>query len=222
MAGLQTVIDKTGFITINQRKSAGSTISRSGRLKTSVQQGAVYRFTVGAPQGLKYSDNRALLTELDVLDVTVSSNVDIGYTNQAMKYITEYKGGITNPSVGVNGLALNGFSGSEFYIDASGISAGSGTMFKVGDFLQPKGNTNTYRYPYQVTSEVAYSTSSNVTVTVNRPIIPQDGVALTSGNIRLGNEVKFHLTCVTNPTYSVVPHDIIEFSGDFELMETIL
>ena len=221
MAGLQTVIDKTSYITFNQRKSAGSTISRSGRLKTSVQQGGLYRLTVGAPEGLKYSENRALLTELDVLDVTVSSNVDIGATNQAMDYVTAYKGGITEPSVGINGLTLNGFSGSELYIDASGISAGSGTMLKVGDFIQPMGNTGTYSYPYQVTTEVAYGAGSNVIVKVNRPIIPKTSVALTSGGIRLGREVRFHLTCVGNPTYSVVPHDLIQFTGDFELLETI-
>jgi len=221
MAGLQTVIDKTGFITFNQRKSAGSTISRSGRLKTSVQQGGLYRLTVGAPEGLRYSQNRALLTELDVLDVTVSSNVDIGATNTAMDYVTAYKGGITSSSVSSNGLTLIGFSGSELYVNASGVSAGSGTLVKVGDFIQPMGSTGTYSYPYQVTSEVAYGTGSNVTISVNRPIIPQTGVALTSGGIRLGKEVRFHLTCVSNPTYSVVPHDLIQFTGDFELMETI-
>ncbi len=223
MDALQEVIDKTGFITINQRKSAGSTISRSGHLKTSVQQGGLYRFTVGAPQGLTYSTNRELLTGLDVLDVTVSSNVSIGNDGtQKLDYITKYQGGITNSSYGINGLTLNGFSGSTLYIDATNISAGSGTMFKVGDFLQPHGNTQTYKYPYQVTTEVAYSTSSNVHVQVNRPIIDQPGVSLTSGGLRLGREVYFNLTCLQNPTYSVVPYDLIEFTGDFELMETII
>ena len=59
--GLQTIIDKTSFITIDKRKGAGFTVSRSGHIKTSVQQGSLYRFTVGAPEGLKYSENRGLL-----------------------------------------------------------------------------------------------------------------------------------------------------------------
>jgi len=221
MAGLQSVIDKTGFITFNQRKSAGSTISRSGHLKTSVQQGALYRFTVGAPQGLRYSENRALLSELDGIDVTVASNVSLSNFNNNLQYVTEITGGIDSPGIG-GGITLNGYSGNVLYANLTQATSNDGqTFFKKGDFIQPLGNTSTYKYPYQITSDVTDYAGPNVSIYVNRPIIAQEGVALNTGGFRLGYNVFFNLTAVVNPTYSVVPHDLIEFSGDFELMETI-
>jgi len=216
---LQTIIDNTTYLTINKRKGAGVTVSRSGHIKTSVQQGSLYRFTVGAPQGLKYSDNRGLLESLDTLDITQESNVDIGDTNNNLSYLTEIKGTIGSPGTGA-GLVMVGHSGSELYINFSGAT-GSGTILKKGDFIQPKGNTSTYRYPYQITSDVSATTSANVTVSVHRPVLTQDGVALTSGGVRLGEDCRFHLICANMPTYSVVPHDIIEFTDDFELIERL-
>lgn len=216
---LQTIIDNTTYLTINKRKGAGVTVSRSGHIKTSVQQGSLYRFTVGAPQGLKYSDNRGLLESLDTLDITQESNVDIGDTNNNLSYLTEIKGTISSPGTGA-GLVMVGHSGSELYINFSGAT-GSGTILKKGDFIQPLGNTSTYRYPYQITSDVSATTSANVTVSVHRPVLTQDGVALTSGGVRLGEDCRFHLICANMPTYSVVPHDIIEFTDDFELIERL-
>ena len=217
--GLQTIIDKTSFLTIDKRKGAGFTVSRSGHIKTSVQQGSLYRFTVGAPEGLKYSENRGLLETLDSLDITEESNVDIGDTNTNLSYITEVKGTIDSPDTGA-GLVMVGHSGSDLYINFSGAS-GSGTILKKGDFIQPKGNTSTYRYPYQITSDISATTNANVTVSVHRPVLEQDGVALTSGGVRLGQDCRFHLICANMPTYSVVPHDLIEFTKDFELIERL-
>lgn len=220
--GLQDVINKTGYLTINKRKGAGFTVSRSGHVKTSVQQGSLYRFTVGAPQGLKYSTNRDLVEDLDTLDITQESNVDIGANNTGISYITAYQGDLdaSNHSTKHEIVA---FSGSTLYIQSDSYSA-SGYLFKKGDFIQPLGNTSTYRYPYQVTSDVPNASASNISVPVHRPILSQDGVTILTGakgNYRYGSDVRFHVICANMPTYSVVPHDIIEFTEDFELIERI-
>jgi len=39
--------------------------------------------------------------------------------------------------------------------------------------------------------------------------------------LRFGNDVNFQVKALTMPIYSVVPHDRVEFSGDFQLMEVI-
>jgi len=109
---------------------------------------------------------------------------------------------------------------SELYINCSSAT-GSGNLFKKGDYIQPKGNTDTYRYPYQVTSDVTFSTGSNVTIPVHRPVLSQDGVALTSGGIKVGNDVRWQVKITNLPKYSVVPHDRIAFSSNFELVEVI-
>ena len=140
--GIQTIVDRATFLTVDKRKLASQSISRSGRVKSAEVTSAVpYRFTVGVHEGAKYSENRGLLEQLDALDVTTEEQIDIGKTNTGLSYITSYQGGITSGTI-----TCVGFDGSELYVNTSGV-AGSGTLFKKGDFLQPVGNTGGYRYP---------------------------------------------------------------------------
>ena len=214
---IQAIIDESTFVTINKRKVAASTVSRSGHLKTADRGVNFYQFTVGMPDGLPYSANRNLLEDLDTQDITVEANVSLN-NNSNMQYLTNYQGNIAGAQINIT---MVGHNGANLYINCSSGVSGSGTMFKKGDYIQPKGNTSTYRYPYQVTSDVAFSTGANVTVPVHRGVLTQDGVALTSGGIRVGNDVRFHVKATRMPTYSIVPHDRISFSGNFELMEVI-
>ena len=214
---IQAIIDESTFVTINKRKVAASTVSRSGHLKTADRGVNFYQFTVGMHDGLTYSANRNLLEDLDTQDITVEANVSLN-NNSNMQYLTNYQGNIAGAQI--NNITMVGHSGANLYINCSSAT-GSGTLFKKGDYIQPKGNTSTYRYPYQVTSDVAFSTGANVVVPVHRGVLTQDGVALTSGGIRVGNDVRFHVKATRMPTYSIVPHDRISFSGNFELMEVI-
>ena len=210
----QTIIDNATFINIDKRKTTAMSVSRSGHVKTAERQPSVYKFTVGSVPGLKYSENRGVLEDIDTADRTVEANISLA-NNSGMNYITAYQGGIDGGS-----LSMVGGDGKELYINASSAT-GSGTLFKKGDYLQPEGNTGTYRYPYQVTSDVSFSTGANVTIPVHRPVLSQTGVSITSGGVRKGTEVRFHVKAMSCPTYSIVPHDRIEFAGDFEFVEII-
>ena len=91
--GIQTIIDRASFITVDKKKLASQTISRSGKLLTAeVTSNRPYRFVIGVNPGYSYSGNRDLLEELDSLDITTEENVDIGSTNTGLGYITELKG----------------------------------------------------------------------------------------------------------------------------------
>ena len=136
-----------------------------------------------------------------------------------MNYLTNYQGDIE--SAQINNITVNGIFGSEIYVNCSSAT-GSGNLFEKGDYIQPKGNTDTYRYPYQVTADVTFdSGSSNTTVSVHRPVLSQTGVVLTSGGIKVGNDVRFHVKITNLPKYTIVPHDLLQFSADFELIEVI-
>jgi len=211
----QTIIDNATFINIDKRKTTAMSVSRSGHVKTAERQPSVYKFTVGSVPGLKYSENRGVLEDIDTADRVVEANISLA-NNTGMNYITAYQGGIDGGS-----LSMVGGDGKELYINAS-LATGSGTLFKKGDYLQPQGNTGTYRYPYQVTSDVSFSTGANVTIPVHRPVLSQTGVSITSGGVRKGTEVRFHVKAMSCPTYSIVPHDRIEFAGDFEFVEIII
>ena len=212
-----TIIDNATFFTMDKRKTTAMTVSRSGHIKTAERNPSVYKFTVGSVPGLQYSTNRGVLEDIDKFDRVVEANVSLA-NNSGMAYLTEYQGNISGAQR--NNITMVGSHSNELYINTSGAS-GSGPLFKKGDFIQPKGNTGTYRYPYQVTSDVTFSSSSNVTIPVHRPILSQDGVGITSGGIRTGNDVRFHVKAIVCPTYTIVPHDRIEFDGNFEFVEIL-
>jgi hypothetical protein len=213
----QTIIDNATFISVDKRKTTAMSVSRSGHIKTAERQPSVYKFTVGSVPGLKYSTNRSVLEDIDSADRITEANISLS-NNSGMNYVTAYQGDLDQTAL--DAMVMVGATGNVLTIDMSS-SIGSGTAFKKGDFIQPKGDTGTYRYPYQVTQDVAFSTGSAVAVTVHRPVLSQTGVALTSGGIRVGTAVRFHLKAMVCPTYSIVPHDRIEFSGNFEFAEII-
>jgi len=219
---LQTIIDNATYVTVDRREQSGATISRSGKYKTADRNVNVYTFNVGMHQGLTYSTNRGVLEDIYSTGSTNEANISIN-NNSGMNYLTAYQGDLSGSQQAE--LTVNSTFGSEIYVDQTGITgdtSGYTHIVKKGDYIQPKGNTDTYRYPYQVTSDVAFNgASANTTIPVHRPILSQTGVALTSGGVKLGNDVRWHVKITTLPTYSVVPHDRIEFSDDFAMIEVI-
>jgi len=213
----QTIIDNATYLTINKRKTTAASVSRSGHVKTAERNPSVYSFIVGSVPGLQYSTNRGVLEDIDSADRVTEANISLS-NNAGMNYITAYQGDVADAQL--NNIVMVGGDGKELYINMSGVT-GSGTLFKKGDFVQPAGNANIYRYPYQVTSDVSFSTGANVTVPVHRPVLSQTNQVITSGGLRTGTEVRFHVKAMACPTYSIVPHDLIAFAGDFEFVEII-
>jgi len=211
---LQTIIDNATYISFDQKKIAGQSMSRSGRLLTAELASAVpYKFTVGTHEGLKYSTNRDLISSIDALDITEESTIDIGATNTGLDYITAYQG----DSTGIALCSITGSSGASLILNCG--SAGTGTfLFKKGDYIQP---TGAYRYPYQVTADVAHTTSNPVTVPINRPFIDQDGYTVNGALFKVGRDVTWTVKMLNKPVASVVPHDRVVFNSDFELVEII-
>ena len=219
---LQTIIDNATYVEFDIREQSGSTLSRSGHYKTADRNVNVYSFKVGMHDGLKYSTSRSIIQDVYSTGSTTEANISLN-NNSGMNYLTEYQGDLTTGQQAE--LTLNSTSGSEIYVDQTGITgntSGYAFIFKKGDFIQPKGNTDTYRYPYQVTSDVAFNIAdSNTTIPVHRPILSQSGVALTSGGIKVGNDVRWQVKITNLPKYTIAPHDRIVFTDDFELIEVI-
>jgi hypothetical protein len=218
---LQTIIDNASSITIDKRKVTSSVLTRSGVLRTTAFLGhQPYFFTVNFSASLKYSTNRDLLEDLDALDRVNEETIDIGTTNTKLNYITRYQGNMTNASIStitVNSVADFG----NLYLNCSSVSAGSGYLFKKGDFIQPKGNTNVYRYTYQVTSDVAYSVNANVRVPVHRRLFEQPGQTYIGGGIKVGKDVTWPVKMLQKPNYTILPHDRVVFDSEFQLVEVM-
>ena len=210
--GIQTIIDRASFITVDKKKLASQTISRSGKLLTAeVTSNRPYRFVVGVNPGYSYSSNRDLLEELDNLDVTTEENIDIGSTNTGLSFITELKGSgfggtVTVTSASASSIVLNTTS-----------ATGSGTVLKKGDFIQL---ASSYRYPYQVTADVTWNATS-VTVPIHRNFIEQSGYTVSGKGILLGSNVTWNVKMTNKPPYTIIPNDRFVLEADLELIEVI-
>jgi len=212
---LQTIVDNATFATIKRKKIAGQSISRSGRLLTSEVVSAVpYQFTTGMHNGLRYSTSRGLTEDLNTLDVTEEAVIDIGTTNTSLAYITAYQGDIDLAEIA--DATVTSASASSLVLNTS-LVAGSGFMFRKGDYVQLGSG---YRYPYQVTADVAYN-SSSVTVPLSRPFIPQQGYTVAGKGIVVGPAVTWRVKMINKPTYSVMPGDLLQFDMNFEFIEFI-
>ncbi len=206
----QTIIDNATFINIDKRKTTAMSVSRSGHIKTAERQPSVYKFTVGSVPGLKYSTNRGVLEDIDSSDRVTENTISLN-NNTGMNYLTALQG------TGFGGtVTVTSASGNEIVLDTTSAT-GADTVLKKGDFIQLD---NSYRYPYQVTADVTWHASS-ITVPIHRGFLTQTGYTPAGKGILLGNNVTFKVKAMSCPTYSIVPHDRIEFAGDFEFVEII-
>jgi len=218
---LQDVINKASSISIDKRKVTSSVLTRSGVLRTTAFLGhQPYFFTIDFSASLRYSTNRDLLEDIDTLDRVTEETINIGSSNLRLEYITRYQGNISSSDIStitVNNVADFG----NLYLNCGNISAGSGFLFKKGDFIQPKGNTNVYRYTFQVTSDVAYSVNANVRVPVHRRLFEQPGQTYIGGGIRVGKDVTWPVKMLQKPNYTILPYDRVVFDSEFQLVEVM-
>jgi hypothetical protein len=221
---LQTIIDKSSSIVIDKRKVTSSVLTRSGVLRTTAFLGhQPYFFTVNFSASLKYSTNRDLLEDLDRLDRVNEETIDIGTTNTNLSYITRYQGNASNASLSsitVNNVADFG----NLYLNCSSVTGSTGFLFKKGDFIQPKGNSNVYRYTYQITNDILLSSAAgngNVAVPVHRRLFEQPGQNYYGGGIKVGSQVTWPVKMLQKPNYTILPYDRVVFDGEFQLVEVM-
>jgi len=223
---IQNVINKAETIFITPTKTSGTTISRSGRIKSAqVMTAQPFRITVNFMARGTYADYRATMTELDRLDVINSEGIDIGSTNSGLSWITEYQGDMTANNI--SNLSITSYSGGSILVNTSNVTNTNPTdiLFKAGDYITFNAG---YRYPFVVTQDVQIGAvvtpglgGSNVTVTLHRPVIFQTGYTVAGKGILVGNNVTWNVQMLSKPQYEIIPGRWIEFSGPLELMEVI-
>lgn len=215
---LQTIVDNAMSITIDRRKVSGYTVSRSGQIKiSSIASNVPWQMTIEMHSGLKYSQNRAVLEELDRIDRAITSTINIGTSNPGLAYLTKYQGDLSTSDIGnITVAAANVLTVT---LDVSSVSAGSGAyVFRKGDYFTLDG---AYKYPYTVTSDVLRGAGSTLSVPINRPFITQSGYTTVGAGIEVGKDITWNMVIISKPSYSVVPYDRIAWNGAFELVEVI-
>jgi hypothetical protein len=91
-------------------------------------------------------------------------------------------------------------------------------LFKAGDFVQPANS----RYPYTVTSDVQRGMGTTALLPLNRAIITSENTTITNQTLLVGTQTTMRLLVVELPSYNLVPGGIVQFSGDFRVVEKVI
>lgn len=198
MAGFQTIFDIQQKMEVNNRRTTGIQVARSGYVTTADYLTAVpFVFTVTPHQYLYYPQVRDVIQSIDNSDRTIPQTIT--FSSENLQWFTKMQGTATSAV-----LASTPPSNAQI------ISITSNGTFKAGDFIQIGS------YPYKVAAD-----SSGSSLTLNRPIIgnPSAGTALV-----LGKNVTFNVIAEKCPTYKLVPMTsgaFVEWSEDFVFREYI-
>lgn len=223
---IQNIIDKAQQIEIDRRRIVGQTISRSQRIKTSERSTAQpWKFKVTPPGALPYTANRGILEVIDLNDRVNEYEISLSNSTN-MQYITEYRGQLNSTqtsqltifSAGTSSMVLTTLPSIGAAITTTTSVSSTTVVLKRGDYIQPANS----RYPYTVVNDVVRGTSTTTNVTLNRSIITSEGVTLSGQTLKIGKDVTWRVIVTGMPTYQLIPLKLVQFTGDFELIEKII
>jgi hypothetical protein len=192
----QTIFDIQQSMTVNNRRTVGEQVSRSGQVRVAQYLTSVpWVFTVTPHNYLYYPQVRNIIQAIDNKDRQLPETISFASAN--LSWFTAYQGTLS----GVQAAALT--LASVPAANATTISVGnlpsvSSTdyVFKAGDFLQLG------IYPYKVTTDVLRGSGSTVSVTLHRPVIGTPTVGTLSA---VGSACTFYVLAESCPTYTLNP-----------------
>jgi hypothetical protein len=108
---------------------------------------------------------------------------------------------------------------------ADGSACTSSTyIFRAGDYIQNRtlaSGAESWGIPRTVALDVVRGTGSTVDVPVQRRWVNISASDRRGGDIYVGNEIRMRVLINTLPSFKLLPGKIVEWTGDFELIENI-
>jgi len=224
---LNTILQISESIAINDQKLVGQVLSRNQRISTSelltVQP---FEFTMNPMKYLLYSQNRSLLSTLRVNDKSLEQYLN--FTNIGWLNYVSYQGDMTSGQIA--SCEWQTASANKTLVLGSLPSiASSAYIVKVGDFCQVG------RYAYIATADVLRGAGSTVNIPVHRnlittlattvgAVIGQYGTTVSMGGSTYAG-VTFPVILREYPTYTLVPmtnDSFIQWNGPFVAIEDVL
>ncbi len=194
----QTILDIHQTFTVNNRRTVGQQVSRSGQLRVAQYLTSVpWVFTVVPHNFLYYPQVRAVIQSIDNADRQNAQNITFNTTT--LEWFTKMQGTATAATLASTPAA-----------NTQTLALSSNGTYKAGDFIQVGG------YVYKVTADSAGSS-----VNIHRPLIgtPTSGATLT-----LGKAVTFNVVAEACPTYTLRPMTdgaFVEWDGAFVFRENV-
>jgi hypothetical protein len=224
---LNTILQISESIAINDQKLVGQVLSRNQRISTSelltVQP---FEFTMNPMKYLLYSQNRSLLSTLRVNDKALEQYLN--FTNIGWLNYVAYQGDMTSGQIATCEWQTSSANKTLVLGSLPSISS-SAYIVKVGDFCQVG------RYAYIATANVLRGSGSTVNIPVHRnlittlattvgAVIGQYGTTISMGGSTYAG-VTFPVILREYPTYTLVPmtnDSFIQWNGPFVAIEDVL
>lgn len=198
MAGFQDIVEIQQSMTVNNRRTVGQQVSRSGQLRVAQYLTSVpWVFTITPHEYLYYPQVRNIIQAIDNLDRQLPQNITFASAN--LSWFTKMQGTATAATLASTPPA-----------NTQTLNLTSNGTFKAGDFIEVGG------YTYKVTAD-----SSGSVVSIHRPLIGTPSVGST---VLVGNAVSFNVVAEQCPTYTLNPMTdgaFVKWDGPFVFRENI-
>jgi hypothetical protein len=231
---LQTFINSAQGIEVARADLVATSVSRSGRLITQTRNTVKpWTFKVTPQQVMSWSAYRGAIEAVLTADRHTEHQIQIGAT-VGSSWLTAYQGNCPkNSSTGIlDYVYVTAFSGNTITINVANAGIPDGTViFQPGDIVQPAGTGTDglyYRYPYAVTEAVVKNTGDTTKVVkLNRGCIVQANYDVTSGtsgrnSLKVGTACTWRVIMTNLPAMRYIPGQLVEFTGEMELLEVVL
>lgn len=214
---LQGIINTASNIEVTRQEVVAQTVTRSGRIYTGRRDTVKpWQFKVTPAAYYPWSVARAALEGIMVKDRYEESTISFSVSGQAWMFA--YQGALTASEL-QNNVAITGVSNRTITATISGTvlsKASTDLIFAAGDIIQPL--QNTHRYPYVVTENVTRGSVSTISIPIHRDVIG----SVTGGGFRAGAGCEFKVLVTNLPSYTYTPGQLIQFTGDFQLLENVV
>jgi hypothetical protein len=207
----QTIFEIQQSMTVNNRRTVGEQVSRSGQVRVAQYLTAVpWVFTVAPHNYLAYAPSRQIIQTIDNLDRQLPETITFSSAN--LRWFTAYQGGAATTPTTVT-LGATPAANSQI-LSLANLPVSTGAIFKAGDFIMIGG------YSYKITADVPY-TGSTATVSIHRPVI---GTPLSGAAVACGNNCTFNVLAEKCPTYTLTPYPtsaLVNWDNAFVFRENI-
>lgn len=214
---MQSIINAAQTIEVSRPSLVATSMSRSGRLFTGARNWAKpWRFIISTKPVWTIASARPVIESVMSYDKHTEQTIYMGQGGAS--WITAYQGAVGTTGGALNGITCSSATGTSLTIAYTGLTNGQ-VILKTGDIIQPNG----HRYPYVVTADVtATGASGTATVSLHRGYLPQTSYTLSGQTLLVGTACSWRVKTSTLPTYKYLPGQLVEFTGEFELIESIL
>lgn len=206
----QTIFEIQQSMSVNNRRTVGQQVSRSGQIRTAQYLTSVpWVFTITPHNFLYYPQVRNVIQSIDNLDRQTSATIN--FNTPELSWFVSYQGAA---SVTPTTMTLASTpAANATTISITNVPAATGNILKAGDFIMIGG------YTYKVTANVVRA--DTISVPIHRPVIgsPTAGAA-----VACAENCTFNVYAEQCPTYTLMPMTngaFVAWDGPFVFRENV-